>query len=79
MQHFAFCALSAGFLLYLPRHLSRSDATNIDKVIKWPYEKLFTNRPWNKHLYYEALTLLAGYVWLKTAKPSWERIKQLVK
>lgn len=73
-------ALSLGFLLYLPRHLSKqfgsrgSDHNLVDSVIAWPHQKLFNSNAW-KYFYYEIMTLLAGYVCAKTGKPYWEKIK----
>jgi len=71
-------ALSAGFLLYLPKHLNnlRPVSTGtLDKIIKWPYTG-FLNKALSDHVYYEILTLLAGYICLKTGKPYWEKLKQ---
>lgn len=75
-------ALSAGFLIYLPRHLSKSSLQDhfVDAIIKFPKKHLFSHvfghADWAKYLYYEILTLLAGYICAKTGKPYWEKFKQ---
>ncbi len=71
---------SAGFLIYLPKHLSKhfgsvSRKNTLDSIIEWPHASLFSHTPWATHLYYELMTLLAGYICLKTGKPYWEKLK----
>jgi len=79
--NFLLFVLSAGFLLCLPKHLSKTSTDNFfDKTVKFPrinlFEPIFGNASWAKPLYYELLTLLAGYVCLKTGKPYLEKLKQ---
>jgi len=75
-------ALSAGFLIYLPKHLDKNGINHIwiDDVINFPKDKILKyiigNQGYQKYLYYELLTLLAGYICLKTAKPVWEKLKR---
>lgn len=70
-------ALSAGFLIYLPKHLSKSDVAYgiVDDIIAWPRFSR-NSSTWAYHFYYELLTLLAGYICLKTAGPVLEKFKK---
>lgn len=74
--NFLLFALCFGFLIYLPKHLNNGGPLSrgtIDKVISWPYRKIF-EAILSHHCYYEILTLLAGYGCLKTGKPIWDRL-----
>lgn len=81
-QNLLLFVLSAGFLVYLPRHLSKypmltkSSKNIVDNIIEWPYATFFSKTPWATHLYYEIITLLAGYTCAKTGRPYLEKLKQ---
>lgn len=80
--NFLLFVLSAGFLLYLPRHLSEAASYNIvDDIIRFPKKHLFDHafgsKGWPRYFYYELLTLLAGYISLKTGKPVTEKFKNM--
>lgn len=66
--------LSAGYLAYLPRHLSKASSNIIDNIITC---LRFSNTGWGYYFYYELTTLLAGYICLKTGKPYWEKLKKI--
>lgn len=71
---------STGFLIYLPQHLSQFESilsgktrgNAADYIIK---SLRFSDSGFGYHLYYELLTLLAGYICLKTGRPYWEKLK----
>lgn len=75
--NFLLFALSAGFLIYLPKHLSNvlSSRNKLDGIIRWPYEGIL-NKAMSSNVYYELLTLIAGYTCLKTGKPVWEKFEK---